>query len=86
MSDLRVTDHAVLRYIERVQGLDVEAVRQHIARLCALPAAAGAMCVRAEGVKFEISKSGAVVSVVPGGGVASRLRRQRAGIVAVQSA
>jgi len=33
---MRVTDHAVLRYMERVQGFDVEAVRQHIARSCAV--------------------------------------------------
>ena len=28
---IRVSDHAILRYLERAHGLDVEAVRDHIA-------------------------------------------------------
>jgi len=31
MKPSRVTDHAVLRYLEHVAGLDVETVRRHIA-------------------------------------------------------
>lgn len=31
MTELRVSDHAVLRYLERAHGLDIEAVRRHIA-------------------------------------------------------
>lgn len=29
----QVSDHAVLRYLERVQGMDIEAVRREIGRL-----------------------------------------------------
>ncbi|MDB5552822.1 MAG: hypothetical protein JWL86_2806 [Rhizobium sp.] len=61
---LRVTDHAVVRYLERAMGLNVEVVREHILQICSGPAAFGAVCVRTEGVKFEIA-GGAVVTVVP---------------------
>jgi hypothetical protein len=62
---LRVTDHAVLRYLERVKGFDVEAVRTHIALVCTPGHAAGANCIKAEGVKFEITNN-AVVTCAPG--------------------
>lgn len=32
----RVTDHAVIRYLERVQGVDVEAVRREIGERVAI--------------------------------------------------
>lgn len=53
--NIRVSDHAVLRYLERVVGLNIAMVRQHIADTCAGPAAIGAVCVRAEGFRFEIA-------------------------------
>ncbi|PWE52134.1 hypothetical protein DEM27_32560 [Metarhizobium album] len=34
MTNLHVSDHAVLRYLERAHGLDIEAVRRHIAYHC----------------------------------------------------
>lgn len=58
----RVTDHAVLRYLERVQGFDVEAVRRHVKKVCA--GVVTARSVLAEGHAFII-KSGAVVTVRP---------------------
>jgi len=60
----RVTDHAILRYLERAMGLNIEMVREHILKICAAPAAYGAVCVRSEGLRFEIS-GGAVVTVTP---------------------
>lgn len=65
---VRVTDHAVIRYLERAMGLNIEIVRDHIASLCAAPAAYGATALRAEGVKFEIV-NGAVTTVVPDTGI-----------------
>lgn len=62
---LLVTDHAILRYLERVKGLDVEGIRQHIFALCAGPAALQATCVRAEGHRFEIHNN-KVVTVTSG--------------------
>ena len=61
---LRVSDHAVLRYMERAMGLNVEIVREHIASLCAGAAGVGAVCARAEGVRFEMSNN-AVTTVTP---------------------
>jgi len=61
---VRVSDHAVLRYMERAMGLNVEIVRSHIADLCAWPAAYGAVTLRSEGVRFEISGN-TVVTVRP---------------------
>jgi hypothetical protein len=71
-----VSDHAVLRYLERAKGFDLEKVRQHIASLCAAPVKAGANCVRVEGVKFEIT-DGRVVTCTPGGGGCNRIKRAR---------
>lgn len=42
---IHVTDHAVLRYLERAIGLNIEAVRQHIAGVCGTPAAFGVSAV-----------------------------------------
>lgn len=61
---VRVTDHAVLRYLERAMGLKTETVREHILQLCVAPAAFGAVCVRAEGLRFVIT-DGVVVTVKP---------------------
>lgn len=61
---VRISDHAVLRYMERAMGLNIEIVRQHIASICAGPAAMGAVCVRSEGVRFEICNN-AVITVAP---------------------
>lgn len=61
---VRCSDHAVLRYLERAMGLNIEMVRAHILGICAGPASFGAVCVRSEGLRFEIA-SGAVVTVVP---------------------
>jgi hypothetical protein len=70
---IRVSDHAVLRFLERVHGFDVEAVRRHIEELCAPAMAVGASSLRAEGVRFGFSPSGTVVTtVMPDGGFPSR--------------
>lgn len=61
---LRVTDHAVLRYMERAMDLNVEIVREHIASICAGAAGIGAVCLRSEGVRFEITNN-AVITVSP---------------------
>jgi hypothetical protein len=72
----RVTDHAVLRYLERAKDFDIEAVRAHIAITCAAAASVGAANLPAEGVKFALDK-GVVVTVRPDGGppCATHIRR-----------
>lgn len=75
-TSLRVTEHAVLRYLERGMGLDVEAIRKRIIDICEGPAAIGAACVRAEGLRFEIL-NGAVITVSPGGTIPNRTSQER---------
>jgi Asp-tRNA(Asn)/Glu-tRNA(Gln) amidotransferase C subunit len=61
----RVTDHAVLRYIERVLGFDVEAIRTRIMSKTvrdAIRARAGAVTV--DGYRYEL-RAGAVVTIMP---------------------
>ena len=75
MSLPHVTDHALVRYLERVKGLDVETIRQHIAKLCAPCVAAGARTMHAEGVRFELG-TGKVITCTPNGKWPSRTRRE----------
>lgn len=58
-----VTDHAVLRYLERGHGIDIGHFRQHIAELCANGARYGAFAVATENVKFVLV-DGRVVTTV----------------------
>jgi len=51
-NSIRVTDHAVLRYLEREHGLDVDAVRNHIAGLAATGVQLEAISVKVERVKL----------------------------------
>lgn len=74
---LIVTEHAICRYLERAYGFNIEAIREHIAGICAAPAAFGAVCVRAEGVRFEISDN-RVVTVSPDGLIPSRIGQRLA--------
>jgi hypothetical protein len=74
---LRISDHAVLRYLERAMNLNVDIVREHIASICASPAAFGANCVRAEGLRFEISMN-TVTTVRPDGQAPSLTSRNKA--------
>lgn len=60
-----VTDHAVLREVERVHGIDVEAIRRHIAHRVRHAVAAGAAGLASEGHRYII-RSGKVVTVLPG--------------------
>lgn len=71
---IRVTDHAVVRYLERAMGLNVDVVREHILAVCGGAAAFGAVSVRAEGLRFEI-KNGAICTVTPDHVLPSRTRR-----------
>lgn len=73
---IRVSDHAVLRYLQRVMGLDVEMVRKHIADTCAGPAAIGAVCIRTEGFRFEITNN-TVLTVRPDALVPSKTTQRR---------
>lgn len=49
-----VTDHAMLRYLERTQGVDIAAIRRHIAGRVARGVEHGGSAVIVEGVKFVL--------------------------------
>ncbi len=58
-----VTDHAVLRYLERVLDVDVQMVRQHIYRETEAALHVGAKGLRRDGVRYVL-EGGAVVTVM----------------------
>lgn len=61
----RVTDHAVLRYIERVLGFDVDAIRDRIMSKTVRDAIRShAEAVTIDGYRYAI-KAGAVVTIMP---------------------
>lgn len=63
---IHVTDHAVLRYLERAHGLDVDVIKAHIAGRVATGARLGAVGVTIENVKLVLRRNTddrAVVSV-----------------------
>jgi hypothetical protein len=63
---LRVSDHAVLRYLERVGGFDIERLRQDIARRVETAVQAGACGVVVDGWSFRVKDGphGPVVTTV----------------------
>jgi hypothetical protein len=66
-----VTDHAVLRYLERRHGLDVEALRRHLAGLTVNAVRLGAVAVTIENIKLVLAEtrdaagSTSVVTAIP---------------------
>lgn len=59
-----VTDHALLRYLERVEGIDVEAARKVVERIVQTGIDEGASGVLSNGMRYCL-KVGAVVTVKP---------------------
>lgn len=69
---VHVTDHAVLRWLEREHGLDVEAIREYLAGVAANGARLGAAGVKIGKVKLILR--GAVVTTAYKGTWPSRER------------
>ena len=66
MTPLFVTDHAILRYIERVLDFDLDQIRHRIRNICEEPAAAGAVAITYEGFTYMFSPDRTkVVTVKP---------------------
>lgn len=61
-----VSDHAVLRYLERVQGVDIDALRMAIGHRVdsALAGNEGASAVVIEGHRYRITPEGVVATVM----------------------
>lgn len=70
MHPIRVSDHAVLRYLERAHGLDVEAVRKHLAGRSVKAARLGAVGVKIENIKLVLRQTAfetvIVTALLPG--------------------
>lgn len=57
-----VTDHAVIRYLERVYGVDIQAVRRRIAATTHVARTFGAGGCQADGVRYVI-QDGTVITI-----------------------
>lgn len=61
----RLSDHALLRYLERVKGVDVKAVRQEIMSRSVIEAIqGGATAVIINGRKMPVSSAGVIITVL----------------------
>jgi hypothetical protein len=71
--DLRITDHALLRYLERVRGFSFEREKQAIWEICR-----GVQHgrVKKDGCVFEV-RNGALVTITPDTGSPNRTCRER---------
>lgn len=70
---IRVSDHAVIRYLERGLFIDVEGLRRRIGRRADRAAEAGASAIVIDGLRYRIV-DGCLVTVEPTG---QRGRRRR---------
>lgn len=61
-TEIRVTDHAVVRYLERVEGMDIDALRNVIGHKVAEGIEQGACSVIVDGYRYFISDQ-SVVSI-----------------------
>lgn len=64
MTHVVVTDHAIVRYLERARGIDIDPIRRHIADLAVRGVEAGATGVIIEDVKLILVQA-TVVTVYP---------------------
>lgn len=65
MTDYGITDHALVRYAERVLGTDMDPLRAHIAAIVARGRATGASHVVVGGFRYVLGQGGEVVTVCP---------------------
>lgn len=70
---LRITDHALVRYLERVRGFNLDRERQAIRDVCR---GVDSGTIKSNGHLFEV-KGRAVVTVTPDSGIPCRTKRQR---------
>lgn len=78
-----VTDHAVLRYLQRVKGIDIDAVRDELGRVVDKAIEMGAGAAVVDGVKYVLNDRTIVtcstIKQVPLRGRAMRRRKRDAG-------
>ena len=71
-----VTDHAAIRYLERVYGVDIKALKRRIAKSTEEGRKAGASAVLSDGVRYTLSPAGNVTSVTGVDGPETNRRRR----------
>ncbi len=59
-----VTDHAVVRYLERVYGVDIASLKRRIEKVTEGGREQRADAVLSDGVRYRLSHSGRVVTVL----------------------
>lgn len=70
---IRISDHALIRYLERVAGISLETVRAEVSDLVRDAMDAGATRVTIAGCIYELDpRARAVITVLPQGGKAPR--------------
>ena len=76
----RVSDHALVRYLERVKGVDMEALRREVGRVVDRAACTGASGVVVDGWSYKI-QNGVVTTILaanqPNPKTGNRKRRAR---------
>lgn len=79
MAKLQISDHALVRYLERIQDVDLEAIRQAIAdEIGPLVAGVTEQNVTRNGMRYLI-RSGVLVTIHPAGRGAGDGWRDRRG-------
>lgn len=73
--NIRVTDHALLRYLERVHGIDMQAARNCIAETCREAAALGASGVQHDGFIYMLEGTSVLTVLKRGQFPKNRARR-----------
>ena len=75
---LGISDHAVLRYMERVRGIDTEAIRSEIQEAVASGQQIAPDAIAGNKREAYILSGGQVVTVLPAGSSAQVMRRRAA--------
>lgn len=65
MTDITITDHALVRYLERAMGLNLDTARWRIQHAVREAAEAGASSVRVDGLTYVL-QGGRVVTIIDG--------------------
>lgn len=63
MKSVVISDHALLRYIERVHGVDIDRLRKIVSDLISDAATAGATSYSVDGFTYSISQRGSIAAL-----------------------
>lgn len=66
MKHVFITDHALVRYLQRVRGIDVEAIRAQLAAECGPAIQLGAKTMRSGGLEYRFDGAKLITIYVRG--------------------